>query len=637
LFGHVGHVESVTEATVIERVRLVGVQVIGARGSGTLIGRVTGNANTRIKSCCAMNGHVRGDGATGGLIGSHNSYRETPGGDDNPVTQQCYADIDVLFSGQGGADKFGGLAGCSQKGTLSNCFAHGSVTATNATRIGGLAGCIDLRGELVRCYSTGSILPVNCTLVGGLVGNLAGAGSNIGVVTDCFWDQERSGMGTSAGGTGKTTAQMKNESTFTSANWLFPAIWLIEAAGVVNNGYPFLTVFLINPVENRGFAMGAVRETDGAADSPVPVEWNIGPMRDGAWREDFEGVQPAWVSTVGTSAVTTIYPALPEPALPARSNRWFDPGVRALRLDVPSGVLSNRTAYTADGGGGPLSSATHPLHIESCVCFDSVAQDTQPANLPQDWLLGFTLDSQNRLVAVHGAGSTNSAATFETGVWHRVTLRVENGTYGVRVNGSAVFDSLALREPGTGQIGALCFRGTGWADEMYVSHGSPDYPVRGPTNPVPAVPLSASNPPTDEERTRLNVWLQNEAGIGVLTNTVFNMTGDQLADCYLIGELDGTSETALPARYTFGISSIEMVSPLRLQITVRLLTGKGNKEGAINGRIRIQGKIQRSESVWRDLPGAITTEAAHFTNGHATYPYAIPPDGYRFFRAQIVP
>lgn len=271
------------------------------------------------------------------------------------------------------------------------------------------------------------------------------------------------------------------------------------------------------------------------------------------------------------------------------------------------------------------------------MCFDSVAQDTQPANLPQDWLLGFTLDSQNRLVAVHGAGSTNSAATFETGVWHRVTLRVENGTYGVRVNGSAVFDSLALREPGTGQIGALCFRGTGWADEMYVSHGSPDYPVRGPTNPVPAVPLSASNPPTDEERTRLNVWLQNEAGIGVLTNTVFNMTGDQLADCYLIGELDGTSETALPARYTFGISSIEMVSPLRLQITVRLLTGKGNKEGAINGRIRIQGKIQRSESVWRDLPGAITTEAAHFTNGHATYPYAIPPDGYRFFRAQIVP
>jgi hypothetical protein len=46
-----------------------------------------------------------------------------------------------------------------------------------------------------------------------------------GAVTDCFWDKETSGQTTSAGGTGKTTAQMKTLSTFTEASWDFASVW----------------------------------------------------------------------------------------------------------------------------------------------------------------------------------------------------------------------------------------------------------------------------------------------------------------------------------------------------------------------------------------------------------------------------
>jgi hypothetical protein len=57
------------------------------------------------------------------------------------------------------------------------------------------------------------------TDVGGLVG------INVGQVTGSFWDTQTSGLSTSAGGTGKTTAEMQMISTFTSAGWDFWNIW----------------------------------------------------------------------------------------------------------------------------------------------------------------------------------------------------------------------------------------------------------------------------------------------------------------------------------------------------------------------------------------------------------------------------
>jgi hypothetical protein len=245
LFGHVGHD---TEATVIKNARLVNTTVIGARGTGTLIGRVTGNANTSVEHCSAVGGNVTGNGATGGLIGSFNSWRTTPGGTDNPVMRYSYTDVSVYSSISGGnRDKFGGLAGCSQKGTIQNSYSRSSVTVTDGFRIGGLAGCIDLRGEIMNSYSTGLVSVTNCISVGGLVGNKEGPGGNSGVVTHSFWDMETSGQTTSAGGTGKTTSEMQTEATFTDAGWNFDDIWDIDSEE--NDGYPYLIWVSFVPAE----------------------------------------------------------------------------------------------------------------------------------------------------------------------------------------------------------------------------------------------------------------------------------------------------------------------------------------------------------------------------------------------------
>ena len=79
---------------------------------------------------------------------------------------------------------------------------------------------------ITNCYSAGAISGSN---VGGLIGY-----NSAGTYNDCFWDTQTSGQATSGGGTGKTTAQMKQQATF--ENWNFSTIWAI----VEDTSYPTL-------------------------------------------------------------------------------------------------------------------------------------------------------------------------------------------------------------------------------------------------------------------------------------------------------------------------------------------------------------------------------------------------------------
>ncbi len=241
LFGCIG-LGTAANPVVIRKVVLISVgNVTGARGTGSLVGRVRGNVYTLIENCSTSgNGTVSGNGATGGLVGANNSARETPGGTDNPTLSQSWANIAVLAVTGGGGDKIGGLVGCNQKGNTINCYARGSVTTPASgtfERVGGLAGCTDLRGTIINSFSTGLVTKGSNTVtrVGGLVGYL-GTGGNRGVVTDSYWDKTTSGQTTSAAGTGYTNAEMKVQANFTGFD--FTLVWNID--GTTNDGYPYL-------------------------------------------------------------------------------------------------------------------------------------------------------------------------------------------------------------------------------------------------------------------------------------------------------------------------------------------------------------------------------------------------------------
>ena len=208
LFGVVG------EGGVVQNIGVVNADVTGYGTVGGLVGDNDGGTVSNSYST----GNVTGIGWVGGLVGVNLG-----------TVSNAYSSGSVT-----GNECVGGLAG-NNSGTASNSYSTGSVIGDD--NVGGLVG--DNTATVSNSYSTGSV--TGNTHVGGLVGR------NEGTVGNSFWNTQTSGQGSSAGGTGKTTAQMKNIATFLGAAWNIIAvtsgqtnptyIWNI----VDNVTYPFLS------------------------------------------------------------------------------------------------------------------------------------------------------------------------------------------------------------------------------------------------------------------------------------------------------------------------------------------------------------------------------------------------------------
>jgi hypothetical protein len=224
LFGQLGHWDAP-----VGEVKNLGVVDVNIVGSGIFVGGLVGYNIDGAVTECYSTGSVSGYSGVGGLVG----------GNDDTVAQ-CYSSGVV-----NGTGSVGGLVGYND-GSLTQCYSTGVVSGT--WNIGGLMG--ENFGSVTQCYSTCAV--DGNDNVGGLVGaNWLGRLSNVtqcystGAVNGtwdvgglvglegeiceptrssfwwCFWDTQTSGQTGSAGGIGKTTAEMKTKSTFTNANWDF--------------------------------------------------------------------------------------------------------------------------------------------------------------------------------------------------------------------------------------------------------------------------------------------------------------------------------------------------------------------------------------------------------------------------------
>jgi hypothetical protein len=149
-----------------------------------------------IQGISMVNAHVTGYTGVSGLMG----------GNEGTVINS-YSTGNVTGTGW-----VGGLVGANA-GTVGNSYSIGNVTGNLS--VGGLVGG-NLNGTVINSYSTGSV--TGNLSVGGLVGN------NTGTVNNSFWDIQTSGQNTSAGGTGKTTIEMKSIATFSGAGWNITAV-----------------------------------------------------------------------------------------------------------------------------------------------------------------------------------------------------------------------------------------------------------------------------------------------------------------------------------------------------------------------------------------------------------------------------
>ena len=159
-------------------------------------------------------------------------------GNNDKIIRKSYAVGNVIGNNEGPVGGFVGVN--SNSGQISDCFARVEVSAIDVsiTSIGGFSGA-NSTGKLNYSYSTGSveissIIQTNKGFCGYV--NLGGNYQMIGN----FWDTQTSGASTTAGNaTGKTTAEMKTQSTFTDLGWNFVDTWKSDVN--INDGYPYLS------------------------------------------------------------------------------------------------------------------------------------------------------------------------------------------------------------------------------------------------------------------------------------------------------------------------------------------------------------------------------------------------------------
>jgi len=251
--GLVGHNEGVIESShatgdVIGDHKVGGLVGYNRRGmvsNSYATGSVNGEDSRYVGGLVAENrgpirnshakGDVFGDIYVGGLIGQHNF----------DIVENSFATGEV-----NGNDNVGGLVGQNHKGTISNSYSMGNVHSDGFGNIGGLVGVNTDDGTVEKSYSTGEVS--GDRRVGGLVG------WNLETVVDSLWDTQTTGQDESDGGTGKTTAEMKDVATYTDTAtegleepWDFVGdpydddsdenIWNIDEEEEINDGYPFFS------------------------------------------------------------------------------------------------------------------------------------------------------------------------------------------------------------------------------------------------------------------------------------------------------------------------------------------------------------------------------------------------------------
>jgi len=193
--GIFGYIERAT----LENVYLINPDINVERG--TYVGSLVGwSQYATIAACYVQGGIVLGENEVGGLVGNNHG-----------IITECASTADIL-----GHSRVGGLVGNCPYYSIGNCYSLGNVTGV--TSIGGLVGYCSEQATIAHCYSAGRVQGTE--RVGGLLGS-----THLGEILHCFWDTQTSGLSDSAGGTGKTTAEMQTASTF--IGWGPYAVWTI--------------------------------------------------------------------------------------------------------------------------------------------------------------------------------------------------------------------------------------------------------------------------------------------------------------------------------------------------------------------------------------------------------------------------
>ncbi len=259
LFGGVGILGTGT----IRNVGVTGMDVTGSSFVGGLAGWSRGT--------------ISGSYATGAVFGAGDQVGGLAGYNGGTGTVSAsYADVTV----SGSQNNVGGLVGHNEgTGSITASYAIGAVSS-DGFNVGGLVGA-NFSG-IRASYATGTAS--GRTSVGGLTGGGFG-----GTIAASYWDTQTSGLSTSDGGDGKTTAELQSPTSATAIYGTWDDdVWDFGTS----SQYPAL--------KGLGLSVAEQRQSHPAAVSPLGAP-TIGAVAPGAGTLAITWTAP---SSDGGSAIT---------------------------------------------------------------------------------------------------------------------------------------------------------------------------------------------------------------------------------------------------------------------------------------------------------------------------------------------
>ena len=565
LFGQVGAYRNPT--AVIQNVGLVGASVSGQNGVGGLVGYNYGTVSNSFASYATGNlrgeyvgglvgynygtvsnsyttGSVSGTEGVGGLVGLNtgeiciisNSYStanvsgtEYVGGlvgVSAGTISNSYATGNVSAA----AGNLGGLVG-ENNGTISNSYATGNVSDQNYAGVGGLVGVSD--GTISNSYATGNVS--GTVLVGGLVGVNNGAISNsyatgsvsgteyvgglagsngggffAGTIINSYWNTDNNaagmpgiGLGTTAGATGLTTAQMQTASNFTGFNFT-------TTPGASGNNW-------------------VIVDTDGTLNNASGTAGATFPLLASEYSTTVSNTHQLQLMAMNTSASYTLGQNVNASATGNGGDVWGSTGF------VPIGNTATPFTGTFAGLGHSISNLT--INLPSTNAVGLFGYTGSAAVIGNVGLVGGSVIGSNDVGALVGLNTGTVNNTYATGI---VSGSVWVGGLVGENGGGTVSNSYATASvSGTNAVGGL----VGWNHEGGVSNSYATGSVSGGDGSYYVGGLVGANDATANTISTIsNSYATGNVSGGVGVGGLVGLNGyGSVSNSYSTGSVSGTS------------------------------------------------------------------------------------------------
>jgi len=193
------------------------------------LGGLIGSCNSTNIDQCYVTGTIIGGDHVGGLIG---------GNCNNDSISNTYVDVTINSYSQ-----TGGFLGVTDGNiTVTNSYFKGNISATGRGWVGGIIGLIDKQGiiKVSSCVSIGDVSSIE--VAGPFIGENGAYNGNLATVSLFYnniyntdaningqtgWNVSSPVPGSVENPTGKSSAQLKQQATYTGIGWDFSNIWTI--------------------------------------------------------------------------------------------------------------------------------------------------------------------------------------------------------------------------------------------------------------------------------------------------------------------------------------------------------------------------------------------------------------------------